>query len=88
MGVGSNRAGDAIVVVNEQTSYQTWEFLYDPRIELLKQKGALQGGMQGGSGTSGQNGFGQPGFGQSGSGQSGFGDGTPNKPPTNPQTPQ
>ena len=69
MGVGSNRAGDAIVVVNEQTSYQTWEFLYDPRIELLKQKGALQGGMQGGSGTSGQNGFGQSGFGQSGSGQ-------------------
>ena len=30
MGVGSSATGDAILVVNEQTDYQDWEFLYDP----------------------------------------------------------
>jgi type II secretory pathway pseudopilin PulG len=44
MGVGLNAPGDSIVEPNEQTTYATWEFLYDPRIELLKQKAAALGG--------------------------------------------
>lgn len=44
VGVGSSRSGRSISVVNEQTTYQTWEFIYDPRIEQLKAKGALLGG--------------------------------------------
>ncbi|HEX2918350.1 MAG TPA: type II secretion system protein [Edaphobacter sp.] len=44
VGVGSSRSGASISVVNEQTTYQTWEFIYDPRIEQLKAKGALLGG--------------------------------------------
>ena len=40
MGVGLSVAGDSIVEVNQQTTYATWEFLYDPRIELLKAAGA------------------------------------------------
>lgn len=44
VGVGSSKTGDSISIVNEQTTYQTWEFLYDPRIEQLKAKAALLGG--------------------------------------------
>jgi hypothetical protein len=44
VGVGSSRTGDSITILNEQTTYQTWEFLYDPRIEQLKAKAALLGG--------------------------------------------
>ncbi len=44
MGVGSASSGEAIVVVNEQDTYETWEFLYDPRIEQLKAKANLFGG--------------------------------------------
>jgi type II secretory pathway pseudopilin PulG len=44
VGVGSSRTGDSITDLNEQTTYQTWEFLYDPRIEQLKAKAALLGG--------------------------------------------
>ncbi|HEV2647153.1 MAG TPA: type II secretion system protein [Acidobacteriaceae bacterium] len=36
MGVGSSASGSSILSVNEQTSYETWEFLYDPRVEQLK----------------------------------------------------
>ena len=57
MGVGSSATGDAILTVNEQTSYQDWEFLYDPRIEQLYAKGSLLGGIGLGTGTSG---FGTP----------------------------
>jgi len=53
MGVGSSATGDSIITVNEQTSYQTWEFLYDPRIEKLKAAAALNAGAQ--SGASGGN---------------------------------
>jgi type II secretory pathway pseudopilin PulG len=56
MGVGSNASGPSIIVVNEQTSYQTWEFLYDPRIEQLVAAGQLNGG---GVGTAGAGGRGQ-----------------------------
>ena len=44
MGVGSNASGNSILVVNEQTTYETWEFLYDPRIEKLRQAAALNAG--------------------------------------------
>jgi type II secretory pathway pseudopilin PulG len=68
MGVGSSATGTSIITPNEQTTYQTWEFLYDPRIEKLKQAALLNGGASSlGAGTLGQSsGFGQSpsGFGQ------------------------
>ena len=80
MGVGSSATGNSIITPNEQTSYQTWEFLYDPRIEQLKLAAALNGGADAlGGGALGQspNSMGQPpnGFGPS---QSGIG-----QPPSN-----
>jgi hypothetical protein len=45
VGFGSSRSGSSITVLNEQTTYQTWEFLYDPRIEQLKANAALLGGV-------------------------------------------
>ena len=44
LGVGLPGGGSAILVVNEQTTYPEWEFLYDPRIEQLKAKVNLLGG--------------------------------------------
>src|SRR6202789_665920 len=44
VGVGLPVPGDSIVVLNEQTTYLTWEFLYDPRIEQLKAQASLFGG--------------------------------------------
>jgi type II secretory pathway pseudopilin PulG len=49
MGVGSSASGNSIVVVNEQTTYQTWEFLYDPRVEKLRQAAALNAGASTGT---------------------------------------
>jgi type II secretory pathway pseudopilin PulG len=46
MGVGTNATGNAILEINEQTTYQSWEFLYDPRVELLKQNQQLNSGVQ------------------------------------------
>jgi len=61
MGVGSAKSGEAMLVVNEQTTYDTWEFLYDPRIEQLYAKATLLGGISSGTGTSGfGSGFGTP----------------------------
>lgn len=55
MGVGSSATGPSILVVNEQTTYETWEFLYDPRIEKLKQAAALNAGASSvGAGALGQ----------------------------------
>ncbi len=58
MGVGSSATGEAILTVNEQTNYQDWEFLYDPRIEQLYAKGNLLGGGGLTSGSSSGNGLG------------------------------
>jgi type II secretory pathway pseudopilin PulG len=58
VGVGSSRSGESITDLNEQTTYQTWEFLYDPRIEQLKAKAALLGGAP--SSSSGSFGSGNP----------------------------
>ena len=79
IGIGSAKSGEAMLVVNEQTTYETWEFLYDPRIEQLYAKSTLLGGISSGSGTSSgfgtssgtgtSNGFGNPssiGFGNNG----------------------
>ncbi|MCU1225367.1 MAG: putative secretion/fimbrial assembly protein [Edaphobacter sp.] len=44
VGVGSAKSGESIIDLNEQTTYQTWEFLYDPRIEQMKARASLFGG--------------------------------------------
>lgn len=44
VGIGSSGAGGSIVVLNEQTTYPTWEFIYDPRIEQMKAKVNILGG--------------------------------------------
>ena len=53
VGVGSSATGDSIVVLNEQTTHPTWEFIYDPRIEQMKAKVNLLGGGMANSGPSG-----------------------------------
>ena len=56
MGVGSSRSGSSILTPNQQTSYETWEFLYDPRIERLYAKASILGGIgSGGIGSGGLN---------------------------------
>jgi type II secretory pathway pseudopilin PulG len=89
IGVGSSSSGEAMLVVNEQTSYETWEFLYDPRIEQLYAKSTLFGGIGSGIGSGNGNGFGNsngngsvPGFGTPIGGTSNPGNGTNG--PTNP----
>jgi type II secretory pathway pseudopilin PulG len=96
VGVGIPKDGESITVLNEQTTYNTWEFLYDPRIELLYAKGALFGGGASGLGSAAGNssGFGNtPGSG-TGTAPGGFGTspggfGTPpgTASPTTPTTP-
>lgn len=87
VGVGTSRSGNSITEPNGQTTYETWEFWYDPRIEQLKQGVNVTGGGmssqsassfgqngvtgQSNSGTNGSNGFGSNGFGSNGS--NGFG---------------
>jgi type II secretory pathway pseudopilin PulG len=70
MGVGSARSGDSILTPNEQTTYDTWEFLYDPRIELLYAKSNILGG--GGLGSQSASTFGS----DAATGQSSSGTGT------------
>jgi type II secretory pathway pseudopilin PulG len=90
MGIGSSATGPAIVTVNEQTNYQDWEFLYDPRIEQLYAKGNLLGGVSSGLGSGGldSGGVGKvPGFSDpssSGPGTNGSGPGTTPTTPTSP----
>jgi type II secretory pathway pseudopilin PulG len=85
IGIGSSKSGEAMLVVNEQATYETWEFLYDPRIEQLYAKTTLLGGIASGSGTSGfgsssgtgtTNGFGNPSSLGFGSGTTGGTNGT------------
>ncbi|HWW23555.1 MAG TPA: type II secretion system protein [Edaphobacter sp.] len=66
LGVGSSKSGESITVLNEQTTYQTWEFIYDPRIEQLKAKASLFGGgpaTSGGSNLGSLQGNASPGIG-------------------------
>jgi type II secretory pathway pseudopilin PulG len=54
VGVGTSKSGTSITEPNAQTSYEAWEFWYDPRIEMLKQGvNVTGGGMTGGGGTPG-----------------------------------
>ncbi len=76
VGVGIPKEGTSIIVLNEQKSYNTWEFIYDPRIEQLKQAAGLLGGGNQGLGSAGGNSSGIGGTGPSGFGSSspsGFG---------------
>ena len=45
VGVGTAATGTSVIDPNQQTTYQTWEFWYDPRIEQLYQKGHQNAGM-------------------------------------------
>jgi hypothetical protein len=91
MGVGSNAKGNSILIVNEQTTYETWEFLYDPRIEKLYAAAALNGGA--GTGTLGPGQTPSGGFGPGATGfapgSTGFGgaSGTPGGPTGSPGSP-
>jgi type II secretory pathway pseudopilin PulG len=74
VGVGLPKEATSIIVLNEQTTYNTWEFIYDPRIEQLKANVSIFGGgpatasgsgslgsagsMNSGTGTNGGTGFG------------------------------
>jgi type II secretory pathway pseudopilin PulG len=54
VGVGTSKSGTSITEPNAQTSYEAWEFWYDPRIEMLKQGvNVTGGGVTGGGGTPG-----------------------------------
>jgi type II secretory pathway pseudopilin PulG len=80
VGVGIPKDGTSIVVLNEQTTYHTWEFIYDPRIEQLKAAAALQGGGMNSGGLGSASGMSSgtgTGFGSS-SPNSGFGSSSPN----------
>ncbi len=83
IGVASSAKGHGLVEWNGSENIEQWEFLYDPRVELLKAKVSIFGGSPAASGAGSLgNGFqpanGTTGFGQSGSsngpaGGSGFG---------------
>ena len=101
VGVGSSKSGESITVLNEQPSYQTWEFIYDPRIEQLKAKASLFGGGPATAGGStlgsaqgnvspGQGGASTNSFGSSSFGSGSFGSSTPStsgSPTSNPSSP-
>jgi len=44
VGVGTSKSGTSITQPNAQTTYESWEFWYDPRIETLKQGVNVTGG--------------------------------------------
>jgi len=52
-GVGTSRTGSSILTPNDQDTYETWEFWYDPRIELLKKNVQILGGGGPAGSTSG-----------------------------------
>jgi len=85
MGVGTGRSGNSILTPNQQTTYETWEFLYDPRIELLYAKANILGG---GIGSTSAASFGANGVtGQSNSGSGNAFGNVPGSTPSTPTTP-
>jgi type II secretory pathway pseudopilin PulG len=56
VGVGTAKTGESITQPNQQTTYETWEFWYDPNIEQLYQKG--QQGLLGGASSTAASSFG------------------------------
>jgi len=71
VGVGTAKTGDSITQPNQQTTYETWEFWYDPNIEQLYQKG--QQGLLGGASSTAASSFGS----DAGTGKSNNGGNTP-----------
>ncbi len=70
VGVGTSMSGTSITQPNGQTSYEDWEFWYDPKIDMLKQAVNPNGG--GGITSQSASSFGQDAItGQSNSGASG-----------------
>ncbi len=53
VGVGTSKSGTSITQPNAQTTYESWEFWYDPRIEMLKQGANVTGGGMTGGGAPG-----------------------------------
>ncbi|HSY37421.1 MAG TPA: hypothetical protein VK814_16835 [Acidobacteriaceae bacterium] len=53
VGVGTAKSGTSVTEPNAQTTYEAWEFWYDPRIEMLKQGVNVTGGGMTGSGAAG-----------------------------------
>lgn len=51
IGVGSNGKGHGLVEWNGSENIEDWEFLYDPRVEALKQKVSIFGGTPAASGN-------------------------------------
>jgi len=82
IGVGLVKDGDSIITLNEQTTYNTWEFIYDPRIEQLKAKAAMMGGGATGFGSSSGSGS-SSGPGSSSPFGNSMGFGNPTSPTTN-----
>jgi len=79
MGVSSLSPKDSIITFRKQTTYGTWEFIYDPRIEQLYTQANLMGGAgssingAASSNSNGGSGGGGGGFGGAGGGGGGFG---------------
>ncbi len=51
VGVGSNAKGPGLVEWNGSADISAWEFLYDPRVEMLKAKVSLFGGSPAANGS-------------------------------------
>jgi len=88
-GVGTSRTGSSILTPNAQDTYETWEFWYDPRIELLKKNVNILGGggPPGASSTLGSTSASQFGNNLNGTSNSGSGSNPNNGSGTNSGTP-
>jgi hypothetical protein len=80
VGVGTSKTGNSVTEPNGQTTYETWEFWYDPRIEALKKGVSLTGG---GISSQAASSFGS----DATSGQPNSTTGTPTTNPTTPTNP-
>ena len=69
VGIGSNKAGAGSVEWNGSSNIEDWEFLYDPRVEILKERVSIFGGTPAQSGTGS--------LGTAGGSTSGLGSNTP-----------
>jgi hypothetical protein len=56
MGFSPNSSKQSILVYKKKTHYNEWEFVYDPKTDLMQAQAAMQGGVQ----TGGSAGFNQP----------------------------
>lgn len=79
VGVGSSKTGPGILEWNGSPQINDWEFLYDPRVDILKSRVSLLGGAPGANGSGS---FGSPGGTSNslGSNTPSFGPGASNSP--------